>query len=485
VGNLYVSKKNLSKGIVAIFFITLTMSSYATEVIGIHALFWAFMAGAIMPDNARFRNIFVEKVEDISLVVLLPLFFVFTGLRTQIGLLNDAYLWQVTGMIIPVAVTGKFIGSAVAAKFVGQSWKDSLVIGALMNTRGLIELVVLNIGYDPGVLKPALFAMMVIMALVTTFMTGPALDIIAWAFRSKTRAEAADALTDDEYNILISFGNAERGKSLLRLANALIKQTTRKTAITAMHLSPVNDLHLYNTDEYEKESFTPVIEEAENLQQKNTTLFKASGKINTEIIEITNKGNYDLLLIGAGKSIYEGSLLGKILGFTTRIINPERLMDQVASGESLFEDAPFDEHTRLILSGSNIPVGVFIDKGFQQTDTVFVPALSDKDGWLAAYIEKLVTNAGSFITIADEAHALKKIPAMVASADEPNDTTSDNIHFIKEATINKQFLQQQSLMVISAESWRKLIESKRDWLPDIPSVLILSGGAKHASRRGF
>jgi Kef-type K+ transport system membrane component KefB len=134
VGNLYVSKKNLSKGIVAIFFITLTMSSYATEVIGIHALFGAFMAGAIMPDNARFRNIFVEKVEDISLVVLLPLFFVFTGLRTQIGLLNDAYLWQVTGMIIPVAVTGKFIGSAVAAKFVGQSWKDSLVIGALMNT---------------------------------------------------------------------------------------------------------------------------------------------------------------------------------------------------------------------------------------------------------------------------------------------------------------------------------------------------------------
>jgi predicted ribonuclease YlaK len=96
--------------------------------------------------------------------------------------------------------------------------------------------VVLNIGYDPGVLKPALFAMMVIMALVTTFMTGHALDIIAWAFRGKTRAEAADALTDDEYNILISFGNAERGKSLLRLANALIKQTTRKTAITAIHL---------------------------------------------------------------------------------------------------------------------------------------------------------------------------------------------------------------------------------------------------------
>ena len=86
----------------------------------------------------KFRSIFIEKVEDVSVILLLPLFFVFTGLRTQIGLINDPYMWQVTGFIILVAVVGKFLGSALAAKFVGQSWKDSLTIGALMNTRGLM-----------------------------------------------------------------------------------------------------------------------------------------------------------------------------------------------------------------------------------------------------------------------------------------------------------------------------------------------------------
>ena len=178
VGDLHNTRENLSKPIVAIFFITLIISSYITEVIGIHALFGAFMAGVIMPANVKFRNIFIEKVEDVALVLLLPLFFVFTGLRTQIGLLNEVYLWKITGLIIIVAVAGKFIGSALAAKFVGQNWKDSLTIGALMNTRGLMELIVLNIAYDLGILTPQIFTMMVIMALVTTFMTGPALDFI-------------------------------------------------------------------------------------------------------------------------------------------------------------------------------------------------------------------------------------------------------------------------------------------------------------------
>ncbi|MEN0037633.1 MAG: cation:proton antiporter, partial [Cellvibrio sp.] len=122
-----------------------------------------------------------------------PLFFVFTGLRTQIGLLNDPYLWQITALIIFVAVLGKFAGSALAAKCVGQSWKDSLSIGALMNTRGLMELVVLNIGYDLGVISAEIFAMMVIMAIVTTCMTGPALDLINRVFKNKPQEKVASA----------------------------------------------------------------------------------------------------------------------------------------------------------------------------------------------------------------------------------------------------------------------------------------------------
>lgn len=279
IGNLFYTKERLSKPIVAIFFLTLILSAYATEVIGIHALFGAFMAGAIMPENIKFRNIFIEKVEDVALVLLLPLFFVFTGLRTEIGLLNDPYLWQVTGLIILVAVVGKFAGSAIAARFVGQNWKDSLTIGALMNTRGLMELVVLNIGYDLGVLTPEIFAMMVIMALVTTFMTGPALDLINRAFRT-TEPEVPQAVSQmSKFKILVSFGNPERGKSLLRLANSFIRKLNGNATVTVMHLSPTNELHHFNVAAYEKESFAPIIEESEHLNQKVTTLFKESNDI--------------------------------------------------------------------------------------------------------------------------------------------------------------------------------------------------------------
>ena len=136
--DLYAKKENIKKSVVAIFFLTLMVSAYLTEVIGIHALFGAFMAGAIMPDITKFRNVFIEKVEDVSVILLLPLFFVFTGLRTEIGLINEPYLWKITGYIILVAVVGKFFGSALAARFVGQNWRESWTIGALMNTRDLM-----------------------------------------------------------------------------------------------------------------------------------------------------------------------------------------------------------------------------------------------------------------------------------------------------------------------------------------------------------
>jgi Kef-type K+ transport system membrane component KefB len=218
VGDLNSTRESLNKPVVAIFFLTLLFSAYASELIGIHALFGAFLAGAIMPENNKFRNIFIEKVEDVSIIVLLPLFFVFTGLRTQIGLLNDPYLWKVTAVIIAVAVTGKFFGSALAAKFVGQNWKDSLAIGALMNTRGLMELVVLNIGYDLGVLSTEIFTMMVIMALVTTFMTGPALDFIGFIFKDKITAIPQEIGNKSKYKILLSFATPEKGKKLLQTA---------------------------------------------------------------------------------------------------------------------------------------------------------------------------------------------------------------------------------------------------------------------------
>ncbi|HEY8032914.1 MAG TPA: cation:proton antiporter [Methylocella sp.] len=152
-------------------------SALATEIIGIHALFGAFLAGAIMPTEAKFREFLTIRLENFSSTFLVPLFFAFTGLRTQIGLLDDAESWMYCAALIFIATLGKLGSSMLAARFTGLNWIDSFSLGALMNTRGLMELIAINIGYDLGILSPRIFAMLVIMALFTTFMTGPLLSL--------------------------------------------------------------------------------------------------------------------------------------------------------------------------------------------------------------------------------------------------------------------------------------------------------------------
>jgi len=149
-----------------------------TEIIGIHALFGAFMAGVVMPPSTEFRIFLKDKLEAFGSYALLPLFFAFTGLRTQISLLSDWQSWLMCAVIILVAIAGKLGGSMLMSRWTGMNWSRSFSIGVLMNTRGLVELVVLNIGYDLGILSERIFAMMVIMALVTTFMTGPLLALV-------------------------------------------------------------------------------------------------------------------------------------------------------------------------------------------------------------------------------------------------------------------------------------------------------------------
>ena len=171
--------------IIALAFIVLLLSAFLAEFIGIHMLFGAFLAGVIIPQNTSLKTALTLKLEDVSIHVLLPIFFAFTGLRLQIGLLNTPELWMFAALIIAVAIIGKFAGSAFPAKLCGMSWSDSLRIGALMNTRGLMELVVLNIGYDLGILSPPLFAILVLMAIVTTIITSPLLDLIHFIFKQK------------------------------------------------------------------------------------------------------------------------------------------------------------------------------------------------------------------------------------------------------------------------------------------------------------
>ena len=162
---------------VATVFVALLASSLATEIIGIHAIFGAFLLGAIIPHDSRLARDFLQKLEDIVAVLLLPAFFAFTGMRTEIQLVSGWENVAWCAAIVALATLGKFAGSAAAARVAGLEWREASAIGILMNTRGLMELIVLNIGLDLGVISPTLFAMLVIMAVVTTMATSP---VLAW-----------------------------------------------------------------------------------------------------------------------------------------------------------------------------------------------------------------------------------------------------------------------------------------------------------------
>ena len=167
-----------SAAVFGIVFLLLFASSAITETIGIHALFGAFLLGVIFP-RGTLAQLLERRIETVAMVLLLPLFFASSGLRTDIGLLAGPREWLVTLAIIALATAGKFGGSTIAARLTGLTWRESSAIGILMNTRGLMELVALNIGRELGVISPTMFTMLVIMALVTTGLTGPLLTVVA------------------------------------------------------------------------------------------------------------------------------------------------------------------------------------------------------------------------------------------------------------------------------------------------------------------
>jgi Kef-type K+ transport system membrane component KefB len=165
--------QSISIGVLAVLLAMVLLAALTTEAIGIHAIFGAFLLGAIIPHDSRLARETHDRLHDVVTILLLPAFFALTGMRTQIGLVEGLNEWLLCGLIILTATLGKFGGTVAAARLTGMNWRSSAALGALMNTRGLMELIVLNIGLDLGVISPTLFAMMVLMALVTTLMTTP------------------------------------------------------------------------------------------------------------------------------------------------------------------------------------------------------------------------------------------------------------------------------------------------------------------------
>ncbi len=185
---IYEERGSLTHDSLALIVLVLLASGWVTESLGVHALFGAFLAGTVMPRHQGLSAELWQKLEDLTVTLLLPLYFAFTGLRSSFLLIVSAEMWFYCALIIALAIIGKLGGSLVAARINGMSWRESAAVGALMNTRGLVELVILNIGLDLGILSPALFSIMVLMALVTTFMTSP---LLSWIYPERlARVEA-------------------------------------------------------------------------------------------------------------------------------------------------------------------------------------------------------------------------------------------------------------------------------------------------------
>lgn len=230
-------------------FVGVLLSAYVSSQIGIAPIFGAFVMGLIMPRRTDLTQDVTRRLEDFVVTVLLPLFFVVTGLRTEIGLIDRPELWGLTLVLIAIAITGKWLGAMGAARFSGFGLRDSAAIGALMNTRGLTELIVLNIGLEIGVVSPALFTMLVVMALVTTFMAGPALRLIdprgtlsATAAEELRRVETVDELGIDlkapEHAIVVAPLDEKNLEALLAVAEPLARSEPQRELILARPITP-------------------------------------------------------------------------------------------------------------------------------------------------------------------------------------------------------------------------------------------------------
>lgn len=439
IGSVYDSREMLNKRIVAIVFLVLLGSVYVSEVIGIHALFGAFLAGVIMPENLSFKKIIAEKIEDVSLVLLLPLFFVLTGLRTQVTLLDSADLVLICLLIIVVAILGKFGGGTVAARLAGQSWKESLSLGVLMNTRGLMELIVLNIGYDLGILSREIFAMLVLMAIVTTFLTGPCLTLLDKIFRKKEDGEDLQVKRNDPFSILISFGAPKMGSTLLRLADQLTMKHNGSVEVTALHITPSSELKPYDALLFEKEGFQPVKSTAQLLGVKLNTVYRNTEDIDKEILSTITAGNFDLVLTGAARSVFTDNATGGRL---------RNLLEQ--------------DHSNM---------GILIDKNFVMAESILLLIASEEDLSLLAYAERFKASNKARVVILKmgDAHSLD-----FTSESSPYYTMVNSFSEIIEHRIpDRQLLSHFNLVLVSLSHWNSIVSAKSTWTKECPSVLVV------------
>lgn len=463
IGNVYASSEVINKTFVGFIFLILLISSVITEIIGIHALFGAFMAGVIMPSNIGFRKVMMDKVEDIALVFFLPLFFAFTGLRTQIGLLNTPELWCICILLIIVAVTGKLGGCAIAARMVGETWKDSLIVGTLMNTRGLMELIALNIGYEMGILPPSIFVMLIIMALSTTFMTTPLLHWVERYFSLQAKKRYSGE------KILLSFGLPESGRNLLIMASVLFGKQLRKTEIIASHFTIGTDLNPIKAEQYQKESFIPLKKQASRMKLKIHPHYKITDKLEQEIIHQVDDEKIKFLFIGAGLQFLQTPPISVHNEYFPKINNFYRLLKQKTYQlpGNLMKDK-----TEPIFSRIDCSIGILVNRGLTKPENIFIILNGTKDAFLFFYMESILKNSRRNINISrfeqtTDKNIWKNPILLTLMSSYPN-----RINVCMPVEENIQMYEKNSLTIIGYETCMEASE-KSDHFRKLSSLLVI------------
>jgi len=475
LGEHYQTSEVVNKSMVAFIFLVLLLSAFVTESLGIHALFGAFMAGVVMPPKSNFRRIIVDKVEDVSVSLLLPLFFVFTGLRTQIGLLNTPTLWLTCGLIIFVAVAGKMGGTSLAARLMGENTRDSLSIGVLMNTRGLMELIVLNIGYEIGVLPPTLFAMLVIMALFTTFMTTPSLNLIERLIpvRNKTN-ELLSRQQLGIFKALVAVGNPANGKVLLNVAKTVLDGSKNSLAVTVLHVTEGTDVNLFSGDQYIEDSFKGVRVEAESLEIPIQTEYKVTDNVSQEIVFTTNEDQYDFLLVGGGVMTAAQQRRSKH-SLLRRFPLIRMIFDKIDQQHVFYPSSLIKDKTRYFIENSSCSVGVFVNRNFVAIKKTLIVLKREEDIFLLRYGRRLLRNnlaVSLRIKDLDEMtteNTLFSKGIMRLMKEFPN-----RVQWCVSSLDDKEYMRSFSFMLVSYTSWDDMVEDKGINLDHIPSTLIIN-----------
>ena len=455
VGEIYKNSEVVNKSIVAFIFLVLMSSALATQLIGIHALFGAFLAGVVMPPLPNFRKLIIDKVEDVSVTLLLPLFFVFTGLRTEIGLLNTPYLWGICALFILVAILGKFGGSALTARILGESWRDSLSLGILMNTRGLMELIVLNIGYEMGILPPTIFVMLVIMALVTTFMTTPLMSLIEKLFPTRNiHEELKEQQAFGIFKALVACGNPENGRPLLHVAKTVLDGSQNSLAVTVLHITVGTDINPIHGEEFSTESFKVMREVADSLNIPIETEYKVTDNIGHEIVHNVNVNNYDFLLVGAGVNLPGKSLFRKNFFYPGSLIK---------------------DKTRYFIENSKCSVGIFVNRHFSKISRTLVLLDDEHDEFLLRYARRLLHNNSEVsIRILDVNNLIVTSESIGRFVGELKEEFPNALKISKHTHVTSPYISGFSFMLISYKTWNKFTVSRSKVLESIPSTLIIN-----------